>query len=116
MTDVSPWQVERLDLDAYLVRVGVPAAPPSWEALDALHEAHVRAFTFDNIDVLLDQHPGVSLEPCRRSSSAGAGAGTASSTGRSSRRCWSGSGTTSSVVSAGSAIPPSPRGRTAWSS
>ena len=30
--------------------------------MDALHEAHVRAFTFDNIDVLLDQHPGVGLD------------------------------------------------------
>jgi N-hydroxyarylamine O-acetyltransferase len=29
--------------------------------LQALHEAHVRAFTFDNIDVLLEQHPGVEL-------------------------------------------------------
>ncbi len=62
MTAASPWHIERLDLDAYLARIGVPAAPPSREALDALHEAHVRAFTFDNIDVLLDQHPGVSLE------------------------------------------------------
>jgi N-hydroxyarylamine O-acetyltransferase len=61
MTDPSPWQVEELDLDAYLAVVGVPAAPPSRSALDALHEAHVRAFTFDNIDVLLDQHPGVAL-------------------------------------------------------
>ena len=26
-----------------------------------MHEAHLRTFTFDNIDVLLEQHPGVSL-------------------------------------------------------
>ncbi len=56
------WQTEKLDLDAYLARIGATAEPPSRTALDALHEAHVRAFTFDNIDVLLDQHPGVSLE------------------------------------------------------
>jgi N-hydroxyarylamine O-acetyltransferase len=62
MSDESPWQVAGLDLDAYLARIGVPAAPPSRAALDALHEAHVRAFTFDNIDVLLDRHPGVALE------------------------------------------------------
>ena len=62
MTDSSPWQVEQLDLDAYLGRIGAAAAPPSRAALDALHEAHVRAFTFDNIDVLLDQHPGVGLD------------------------------------------------------
>ena len=62
VTEPSPWDVEHLDLDAYLARVGVPASAPSREALDALHEAHVRAFTFDNIDVLLDQHPGVRLD------------------------------------------------------
>jgi N-hydroxyarylamine O-acetyltransferase len=61
VTVASPWQTEQLDLDAYLHRVGVAAQPPSRGALDALHEAHLRAFTFDNIDVLLDQHPGVSL-------------------------------------------------------
>ncbi|MDR7251652.1 N-hydroxyarylamine O-acetyltransferase [Nocardioides sp. BE266] len=58
----DPWQVDRLDLDSYLARVGVPASPPSRASLDALHEAHVRSFTFDNVDVLLDRHAGVSLE------------------------------------------------------
>ena len=62
VTEPSPWQVEQLDLDAYLARIGAVAAPPSRSALDGLHEAHVRAFTFDNIDVLLDQHPGVALD------------------------------------------------------
>ena len=61
VTDESPWLIDQLDLDAYLSRVGVPADAPSRPALDALHEAHVRAFTFDNIDVLLEQHPGVGL-------------------------------------------------------
>jgi len=56
------WQTDRLDLTGYLERLGVPAAPPSRAALDALHGAHVRTFTFDNIDVLLDQHPGVGLD------------------------------------------------------
>jgi N-hydroxyarylamine O-acetyltransferase len=55
------WQTHRLDLDGYLARVGEEALPPSRAALDALHQAHVRTFTFDNIDVLLDQHPGVGL-------------------------------------------------------
>ena len=58
-TDV--WQVADLDLDGYLERLGVPARPPSREALAELHEAHVRAFTFDNVDVLLRAHRGVSL-------------------------------------------------------
>ena len=62
VTDGSPWRTEELDLDAYLQRVGAIATSPSRAALDSLHEAHVRAFTFDNIDVLLDQHPGVGLE------------------------------------------------------
>lgn len=58
----DPWQVDRLDLDGYLQRIGVAAQDPSRAALDELHEAHVRTFTFDNIDVLLEQHTGVGLE------------------------------------------------------
>ena len=62
VTDASPWLTEQLDLGGYLRRIGGQPALPSRAALDALHEAHVRAFTFDNIDVLLDQHPGVRLD------------------------------------------------------
>lgn len=58
----DPWGVDRLDLDAYLARIGVVARPPSRAALDELHEAHVRTFTFDNVDVLLETHPGVDLD------------------------------------------------------
>jgi N-hydroxyarylamine O-acetyltransferase len=56
------WQIDRLDLPGYLKRLGVAAREPSPEALAELHEAHVRTFTFDNIDVLLGRHPGVSLD------------------------------------------------------
>src|SRR3954470_20494527 len=56
------WHLDDLDLDAYLRRLGGPAQEPSRCALTGLHEAHVRTFTFDNIDVLLGQHPGVSLD------------------------------------------------------
>lgn len=49
------------DLAAYLARTGASAAPPSLAALTALQVAHVRTFPFDNIDVLLEQHPGVGL-------------------------------------------------------
>jgi N-hydroxyarylamine O-acetyltransferase len=56
------WQIDRLDLDGYLQRLAVPRREPSRGALAELHEAHVRAFTFDNIDVLLGRHPGVSLD------------------------------------------------------
>jgi N-hydroxyarylamine O-acetyltransferase len=58
----DPWHVDRLDLAGYVRRLGVEARPPSRAALDELHEAHVRTFTFDNIDVLLEQHPGVGLD------------------------------------------------------
>ena len=61
MTD-DLWHVGALDLPAYLTRLGVTAREPSRDALDEIHEAHVRAFSFDNIDVLLGQHPGVALE------------------------------------------------------
>ncbi|MDI2124602.1 arylamine N-acetyltransferase family protein [Yinghuangia seranimata] len=56
------WQVDELDLDGYLARLGLPAREPSRKALDELHEAHVRTFTFDNIDVVLDRPPGVDLK------------------------------------------------------
>lgn len=56
------WQIERLDLDGYLERLGIATRDPSREALAELHESHVRTFTFDNIDVLLGRHPGVSLD------------------------------------------------------
>lgn len=49
------------DLTAYLGRVGVRAAPPSEGALAELLGAHVRTFSFDNLDILLGQHPGVEL-------------------------------------------------------
>lgn len=62
MVATDPWQVDRLDLDGYLARLGLPARPPGRAALDELHEAHVRTFTFDNVDVLLEQHPGVGLD------------------------------------------------------
>lgn len=58
----DPWQVDRMDLVGYLGRLGVAPGPPTRALLDALHEAHVRTFSFDNIDVLLDQHPGVGLD------------------------------------------------------
>jgi len=58
----NDWQTDRLDLPGYLARLGVPAREPSELALAELHEAHLRTFTFDNIDVLLGQHPGVALD------------------------------------------------------
>ncbi|WP_028656235.1 arylamine N-acetyltransferase family protein [Nocardioides sp. J54] len=59
MTD--GWESDRLDLDGYLARLGVARAAPDRALLDTLHRAHVRTFPFDNVDVVLDQHPGVGL-------------------------------------------------------
>ncbi|KQS98465.1 arylamine N-acetyltransferase family protein [Cellulomonas sp. Leaf395] len=54
MTD--PWGVDRLDLDAYLARIGV--APDA--TLAAIHRAHVAAIPFENLDVQLGV--GVSVD------------------------------------------------------
>ncbi|WP_225997238.1 arylamine N-acetyltransferase family protein [Myceligenerans pegani] len=62
MTDAGAWRSDRLDVDGYLARLGIPARPPGRAALDEIHERHVRTFTFDNADVLLRQHPGVDLD------------------------------------------------------
>ncbi len=56
-----PWHLDELDLSAYLRVVGVSARDPGLDALSELHEAHVRTFPFENFDVLLGNHPGVSL-------------------------------------------------------
>ena len=50
-----------VDVGAYLAKVGAHVDSPDLDGLQRLHEAHVRTFTFDNIDVLLEQHPGVEL-------------------------------------------------------
>ncbi|TCP47346.1 N-hydroxyarylamine O-acetyltransferase [Tamaricihabitans halophyticus] len=62
MTESDQWRINDLDLDAYLARLGLPAEAPTRDYLDSLHEAHLHAFTFDNLDVLLNQHPGVALK------------------------------------------------------
>lgn len=60
------WKINQLDLEGYLARLGVGAREPGPEALAELHEAHVRAYTFDNIDVLIGRAPGVSLDEIQR--------------------------------------------------
>lgn len=61
MTD-DPWAIDVLDLEGYLDRLGTVAEPASRPALDRLLQAHVSTFTFDNVDVLLGQHAGVTLD------------------------------------------------------
>ncbi|MEU6981639.1 MULTISPECIES: arylamine N-acetyltransferase [unclassified Streptomyces] len=48
------WSGEELDLDAYLARIGYAGEPaPDLPTLRALHRAHVRAISFENLDVAL---------------------------------------------------------------
>lgn len=58
MTD---WHPERLDLDAYLARIGYtgPRAPTA-EALRRLHRAHTARIPFENLDIVLGR--GISLD------------------------------------------------------
>lgn len=55
----SSWHTEMIDAPGYLAALGINEGPPTTELLAALHRAHVRAFPFANIDVLLGTHPGV---------------------------------------------------------
>jgi N-hydroxyarylamine O-acetyltransferase len=57
----TEWEVERLDLDAYLGRIGLDAPPPpTAKGLRRLHRAHALAIPFENLDVLLGR--GVRLD------------------------------------------------------
>ncbi|MFF4873917.1 arylamine N-acetyltransferase [Streptomyces sp. NPDC000961] len=74
------WGSERLDLDAYLDRVGLPGfiaeeggrrSRPTPDDLRALHRAHLAAIPFDNIDLVLGNPVGLTPEAisdklCRR--------------------------------------------------
>ena len=48
------------DLEAYLAQVGQEKRVPSASALKQLAQAHVGAFPFENVDVILRQHKGIS--------------------------------------------------------
>ena len=60
--ETDEWDVTSLDLDAYLDRIDHPRVPPSVDALRSLHEAHVRAIPFENVDVVLGMHHGLGLD------------------------------------------------------
>ncbi|MBB6170555.1 N-hydroxyarylamine O-acetyltransferase [Nocardiopsis mwathae] len=48
------WQGDALDLDAYLARVGYDGdRGPTLDTLRALHRAHLAAFPFENLDIVL---------------------------------------------------------------
>jgi N-hydroxyarylamine O-acetyltransferase len=55
------WGVERLDLAAYVERVGYAGRPdPTGTTLRALHRSHVGAISFENLDILLGR--GIALD------------------------------------------------------
>lgn len=57
----SEWGSERLDLEAYLGRLGYEGdRAPTPEALRALHRAHIAAIPFENIDIVLGR--GIRLD------------------------------------------------------
>jgi N-hydroxyarylamine O-acetyltransferase len=50
----TEWEVERLDVDAYLARLGLEAAPPPTpRGLRSLHRQHAAVIPFENLDILL---------------------------------------------------------------
>jgi N-hydroxyarylamine O-acetyltransferase len=53
---LDPWSIATLDLDAYLSRAGLAghgALRPDGDSLAALHAAHLAAFPFENLDIML---------------------------------------------------------------
>jgi N-hydroxyarylamine O-acetyltransferase len=57
---VLDWHTDEFDLDGYLARTGAEAGPPGTAALRALVRAHTLAVPFENVDVVLGRHPGLS--------------------------------------------------------
>lgn len=57
VTGIDMWQTDLVDLDAYFARTGASAS----SSLTELHEAHVRAIPFENIDVMLGLVPSLDL-------------------------------------------------------
>jgi N-hydroxyarylamine O-acetyltransferase len=57
------WDIERLDLDAYLHRIGhATEVAPTAESLAALHRAHVASIPFENLDIVLGRGIAVDLD------------------------------------------------------
>lgn len=51
---IDEWAIDRLDLDAYLERIGYHATPTADAAtLHALHRSHAATIAFENLDVVL---------------------------------------------------------------
>lgn len=60
-TGATEWEPERLDVDAYLARIGYQGdRNPTAATLRALHRAHSAAVPFENLDIVLGR--GVALD------------------------------------------------------
>ncbi|QUG99444.1 arylamine N-acetyltransferase [Saccharopolyspora erythraea] len=58
------WEGERLDLDAYLARIGYRGdRSPTIETLRALHFAHVTSIPFENLEIVLGRGLPLDLDP-----------------------------------------------------
>ena len=56
------WTIDRLDLDAYLRRIGYDGdTAPTGATLTALHRAHLDAIAFENLDIVLGRGIAVDL-------------------------------------------------------
>jgi hypothetical protein len=100
----SEWDIERLDLPAYLERVGHDGdTAPTVATLTALHRAHLAAIPFENLDIILGRGIAVDLESVQRKLVHGRRGGYCYETGCSSRRFWSASASGSTGSSRGSA-------------
>jgi N-hydroxyarylamine O-acetyltransferase len=63
----SEWDIERLDLPAYLERTGHDGdTAPTPATLTALHRAHLAAIPFENLDIILGRGIAVDLESVQR--------------------------------------------------
>jgi N-hydroxyarylamine O-acetyltransferase len=61
--DGDDWGIATLDLNAYLKRIDhPPVTAPTAAALSSLHEAHVRAIPFENVDVVLGRRIRLGLD------------------------------------------------------
>jgi N-hydroxyarylamine O-acetyltransferase len=59
----SVWEIETLDLDAYLDRIGLAGGlTPGADTLTAVHRAHLAAIPFENLDIVLGRGIDVALD------------------------------------------------------
>lgn len=60
-TPIDEWQTDRLDLDAYMRRIGhAGALEPDADTLRGLHRAHAATIPFENLDIVLGR--GIELD------------------------------------------------------